>query len=350
VVIDEVQRQLNSHPVASRMFMEPSLARAAQALIGVTPRGLNRVHFSGSGAEAVEAAIKLARASGRDHLVSMNNGYHGKTMGALSVTAKPMFQDPFRPLLSNVSHVPFGDVAALEAVLSAHAGRACVIVEPVQGEAGVIIPPPGYLRAVAALCARFDALFVLDEIQTGFGRLGSWWGADLEDVVPDVLLSGKGLGGGVMPVAATIATAEAFGVLDRDPYLHTSTFSGNPLAMAAVCGAVAALHQDDLVARAALLGTQLLPEVRNIVVEAFGELVREVRGVGLLIGIEFTDAALAGELLIELVHNRVIANHSLNSHCVLRLTPPAILTEAEVHILLEALRRAAGATAAHYHG
>jgi putrescine aminotransferase len=249
-----------------------------------------------------------------------------------------------------VSHVPFGDAAALEAVLSAHPGRCCVIVEPVQGEAGVIIPPPGYLRAVAALCARFDALFVLDEIQTGFGRLGSWWGADLEDVVPDVLLSGKGLGGGVMPVAATIATAEAFGVLDRDPYLHTSTFSGNPLAMAAVCGAIAAIEQDDLVARAAMLGAQLLPEVRRVVVEALGELVREVRGVGLLIGIEFTDPALAGELLIELVQHRVIANHSLNSHSVLRLTPPAILTETEVQILFSALSQAARATAAHYHG
>jgi len=347
-VIREVERQLRTHPVASRMFLEPTLARAAEALVRITPAGLDRVHFSGSGAEAVETAIKIARAGGRGHLISMVNGYHGKTMGALSATAKDMFQKPFRPLLANVTHVPFGDAGALAEALAAHPDDACVIVEPVQGEAGVVIPPAGYLRDVAALCARFGALFVLDEIQTGFGRLGAWWGADLEGVVPDVLLSGKGLGGGVLPVAATIATAEAFGVFDRDPFLHTATFSGSPLAMAAVCGAVAAIEEDGLIERTARLGAQLLPEIDRIVRHHFGELVGDVRGVGLLIGVEFTLPALAGELLIDLVEHKVIANHSLNSSRVLRLTPPAVLSDSDVLVLLDALDRAARSTAARY--
>jgi putrescine aminotransferase len=347
-VIREVERQLRTHPVASRMFLEPTLARAAEALVRVTPDGLNRVHFSGSGAEAVETAIKIARAGGRRHLISMRNGYHGKTMGALSVTAKDMFQDPFRPLLADVTHVPFGDAGALADALAEHPDDACVIVEPVQGEAGVIVPPVGYLRDVAALCAQFGALFVLDEIQTGFGRLGAWWGADLEGVVPDVLLSGKGLGGGVLPVAATIATAEAFGVFDRDPFLHTATFSGSPLAMAAVCGSVAAIEEDGLIERTAHLGAILLPEIDRIVRTHLGELVSDVRGVGLLIGVEFTQPALAGELLIDLVEHKVIANHSLNSSRVLRLTPPAVMSDSDVLVLLDALDRAARSTAARY--
>ena len=251
VVMRAVEQQLRSHPVATRIFLEPQLALAADALVSIAPAGLERVHFTGSGAEAVETAIKIGRSLGRRRLVSMVSGYHGKTMGALSMTANHVFQDPFRPLLPDVTHVPYGDAAALEATLAVMPGEACVIVEPVQGEAGVIVPPEGYLRAVQALCHAYDALFVLDEVQTGLGRLGSWWGASRESVNPDVLLVGKALSGGVVPVAAAIATAKAFAAFDKDPYIHTSTFSGAPLAMAAARGAIAAIQEDDLVIRGA---------------------------------------------------------------------------------------------------
>lgn len=344
-VIAEVQRQLQRHPVATRMFFEPSVARAADALMGVAPDGLARVHFSGSGAEAVETGIKLARARGHNHLVSMNDGFHGKTMGALSVTAKSVFQDPFRPLLPSVDHVPFGQTAALTEVLAAHPGQACVIVEPVQGEAGVVIPPAGYLREVADVCRQYDALLILDEIQTGLGRLGSWWGADRDGVTPDILLAGKGLGGGVLPVAATIATAETFGVFERDPFLHTSTFSGSPLAMAAAYGAIKALKDDDLIERAAAIGQQLIPELTRIIDHHFAGLAHEVRGAGLLIGIDIAEPGLAGELLLSLIEHSIIANHSLNADRVVRLTPPAVLSDADITFLLDGFDKAAYETA-----
>ncbi|MDQ3405927.1 MAG: aminotransferase class III-fold pyridoxal phosphate-dependent enzyme [Actinomycetota bacterium] len=344
-VIGEVERQLRTHPIGTRIFLDPVAPRAAELLTSVTPPGLDRVHFSGSGTEATEAAIKLARLNGRRHLVSMTGGYHGKTMGALSVTAKNAFQDPFRPLLPNVSHVPFGDVPALTVVLEQHPGEACVIVEPVQGEGGVIIPPPGYLGAVRAVCSEYGALLVVDEVQTGLGRLGAWWGIDAEDVRPDILLSGKALGGGVIPVAATIATQETFAALDRDPVLHTSTFSAAPIAMAAVCGAIRAIRDEGLVERAAVLGDRLLPEFRRVMATHLAHHQWNVRGVGLLIGIHFTDPAMAADLLIALADNNVIANFSLNSDHVVRLTPPATMTESDVEFLVGRFERAAALVA-----
>lgn len=342
-VVEEVRRQLDTHPVATRLLLEPEVAKAAEALASTTPDGLDRVHFACGGAEAVEAAIKLARANGKRHLISMDNGYHGKTLGALSVTAKPVFQRPFRPLLPDVSHVPFGDAGALEAELARHDGSACVIVEPVQGEAGVVVPPSGYLVDVQRLCRRYGAFFVLDEIQTGLGRLGHWWGAQREGVRPDILLAGKNLGGGVLPVSAAIATAEAFAPFDRDPFIHTSTFSGSPLGMAAAQGAIAAIREDGLVERAHRIGGLLREELERILVAALGDAVREVRGVGLLIGIELTVDGLAGELLLELMEAGVVANHSLNSDRVLRLTPPAIVDDSEIQFLFDAFDRAARA-------
>lgn len=342
-VVAAVREQLDANPVATRLLLEPQAALAAEALTSTTPPGLDRVHFACGGAEAVEAAIKLARANGKRHLVSMVDGYHGKTMGALSVTAKPVFQRPFHPLLPDVTHVPFGDAGALGATLATLEGEACVIVEPVQGEAGVIVPPAGYLSEVARVCRQHGAFLVLDEIQTGLGRLGHWWGADREGVVPDVLLAGKALGGGVLPVSAMVATEAAFGPFDRDPFIHTSTFSGAPLGMAAARAAIAAIREDDLVARAARLGDRLLGELRRLLGDVLGDAVAEVRGVGLLIGIECAVEGLAGELLLELMAAGVIANHSLNSDRVLRLTPPASLDDRDLQFLLDAFEQAAHA-------
>jgi putrescine aminotransferase len=342
-VIAEVTRQLNANPVATRMLLEPSVARAAAELATVTPPGLDHMHFASAGAEAVEAALKLARTHGKTHVISMINGYHGKTFGALSVTARDVFQAPFRPLLPKVSHVPFGDAKALERRLTRHRETACVIVEPVQGEAGVIVPAEGYLREVERLCRQYGAFLILDEVQTGLGRLGHMWGADREGVIPDVLLVGKGLSGGVVPVSAAVASAEAFQAFDKDPFIHTSTFSGNPLAMAAAYGAIRAIKEDGLVDRANRLGALLLAELTRMASDIFGERLYEVRGVGLLIGLEFNVAGMAGDLLLELMSAGMIANHSLNSDRVLRLTPPAILDDREVQLLLDMFEQAAHA-------
>ncbi|ABW15111.1 aminotransferase class-III [Parafrankia sp. EAN1pec] len=339
-VVAAVERQLRTHPVATRILLEPTVARAAEALVSVVPAGLSRVHFSLSGAEAVETALKLARASGRTRTVSMLGGYHGKTLGALSATAKEVYQKPFRPLVPDFVHLPFGDADALAAELAARPGEVCVILEPVQGEGGVVIPPAGFLADVEKLVRHYDGFLVLDEVQSGFGRLGRWWGADAEGVVPDVLVTGKALGGGVVPVSAAVATRQAFRPFDKDPYVHTSTFSGQPLLMAAVRAAVQVMKEEDLVRRAADLGARLLPRLDEIARHNIADQLVEVRGEGLLIGVELVEAGLAGELLIELFNHGVVANHSMNGSAVVRFTPPAILTDRDVEFLLASFDKA----------
>ncbi|WP_018571022.1 aspartate aminotransferase family protein [Streptomyces sp. PsTaAH-124] len=341
-----VHRQIDAHPLATRVFLEPVAARAAAALAAHTPAGLDRVHFVNSGAEATEAGLKLARAHGRTALVSTVGGYHGKTLGALSATANPTYQDPFRPLLPDSAAVPYGDPEALAEVLAQVGERACVIVEPVQGEGGVRIPPPGYLADVGRLCRTHGAFLIVDEIQTGLGRLGSWWGLDTEHVRPDVLLVGKGLSGGVVPVAAMVATDDAYAPFSRDPYLHTSTFAASPLACAAALAAVEAMEQEDVPGRARTLGFRLLHGVRTACTPYTGGLVREVRGRGLLIGLEFGAEQAVGEMILELVGRGVLVNHSLNAGRVLRLTPPAVVTDDELRLFLTALAEALHAVAA----
>jgi putrescine aminotransferase len=222
--------------------------------------------------------------------------------------------------------------------------RACVIVEPVQAEGGVRIPAPGYLRALADACRAHDALLIVDEIATGLGRCGAWWAVEREEVVPDVLLTGKPLGGGIMPVGALIATERAWAPLDRDPFIHSATFAGAPVAMAAVGATVEVLLDEGIPERAAALGARLLGGLSDALAPAReAGVVAAVRGVGLLIGLEFATPALAGEFEIELVLRRVIPNHCMNHHSVVRYTPPALLDDAQAQWLLDATRAAAQA-------
>lgn len=340
IVTAAVVRQIARNPMATRLLLEPTGAYAAAALAGVTPAGLDKVHFVNSGAEAVEAAIKFARANGRTSLISAAGGFHGKTCGALSLTARELYQAPFRPLLPDVHHVPYGDVEALEAVLARRPGTACVFLEPVQGEGGVQVPPPGHLAAVSRVCAAHGALLVLDEVQTGLGRLGHWWGANRENVVPDVLLVGKGLSGGIIPVAAAVTTAELYAPFDRDPLLHTSTFAASPVAMAAARATVEVIAAEGLVERARQLGERIRTTLRTAADQHAPHLAIEVRGEGLLIGVELPSAHVTGDLVLELMAHRVLVNHSLNADNVLRLTPPAVLTESDLTWLFTAFATA----------
>ena len=346
-VEEAVIRQIRTNPIASRILLEPQAALAAEALARVVPKGLAHVHFASSGTEAVEAAIKLARTLGKRRLISATRGYHGKTLGSLSVTPNPVYQTPFAPLLPDVSTVPFGDADALEDMLRVGA-EACVILEPVQGEGGVIIPHDSYLREVRALCDRYGALMVLDEIQTGMGRLGYWWGADREGVTPDIMLAGKGLSGGIVPVSAMVATPAAFKAFNKDPFIHTSTFSAAPIAMAAVRASVEAIEMDGLVQRAADIGGVLLSRMRDIVARRCPDLVADVRGLGLLIGVHLKTPGLAGALLAEVVERHLLANYSFNASEVVRFTPPAVMDPEEIEFLLSAFDGACDKLAALY--
>jgi len=341
VVVAAVRRQLERNPLATRLFLNPELAQAAEDLAGVAPAGLDHVFLTNSGAEATELGLKLARLNGRKRVVAMTGGFHGKTLGALSVTGRPQYRDPFGPLLPQVEFVPFGDLDALAVALAVDPGGSAVLLEPVQAEGGVQVPPAGYLHGVRAACTAHGALMVLDEIQTGLGRLGDWWGADLAGVVPDLLLTGKVLGGGVMPVGGVIASDQVFAPLDADPLLHSSTFAGSPLASVAVSATIEVLRCEGLVERAAQLGPEILAMTREAVERQCPHLVSEVRGVGLLIGIDFVTAEAATEFLIALLDEGVIPSYSLNSSNVLRLTPPALLGPADLRWLERALDQAA---------
>ncbi len=340
-VIDAVKRQLDASPLVSKPLISRVTAEAAEALASVAPAGLDHVYLTNSGAEAVEVALKLARLHGRTRVVAMRDGFHGKTFGALSVTGRPAYRAPFEPLLPDVEFAAFGDIDDLARLLAAEGERTCVIAEPILGEGGVRVPPRGWLAAVRELCTRTGALLILDEIQTGLGRVGAWWAADEENVVPDILLSGKILSGGVVPVGAVLATDDVFRPLDDDPMLHSSTFAGSPLAAAAVTATLSVLRTENLIQRSADLGIQLSGMVRGILAEHCPGLVAEVRGQGLLLGMDFTSSDLAVEFLMELIARRVVPSYSLNKYNVLRLTPPATLTAQDVAELGEALAGAA---------
>jgi putrescine aminotransferase len=340
-VVAAVKAQLERHPLSTRALVNAEVAQAAEALAQVAPKGLDYVYFGNSGAEATEFALKLACLNGKTKLIAMHNGFHGKTLGALSVTGRTQYRAPFQVWLPEVDFIRFGDAGALESVLLRTGKESCVILEPVQAEGGVVIPPTGYLRDVEMLCRRHDAFFILDEVQTGLGRLGYWWGAQREEVVPDVLLAGKALSGGVVPISAVIASSRSYKKINQDPYLHTSTFGGNPLAATAACTTIGIIKQDGLVQRARELGEQLIIEVKRVFMETCPRLVRDVRGLGLLIAIEFEAKHLAADLMIELLKRKVLISWSLNAQRVLRLTPPALLTTTDVALLLAALRDSA---------
>ena len=344
-VVAAVQRQAGVLAQSTRLLAHAGQAELAARLAAAAPAGLEYAFFSNSGAEAVEAALKLARAAtGRSGVLAAEGGFHGKTMGALSATGKPMYRDPFQPLLAGFTHVPYGDAAALETAIERAArqpgGLAAVLLEPIQGEAGVIVPPDGYLLAARAACDQRGALLILDEVQTGMGRTGALFACDRSGVRPDIVTLAKSLGGGVMPIGATLATAACWRPFDENPFLHTSTFGGSPLACAAALAALEAIEQEDLCGRARELGAQIGPALQRLA-RAHAPSIAAVRGVGLLWGIELRSEGLGGWLLSRLLEAGVLVVHSLNQPRVLRLMPPAVLTADQWAFVLRALEDAA---------
>ncbi|HEV7241677.1 MAG TPA: aminotransferase class III-fold pyridoxal phosphate-dependent enzyme [Thermoanaerobaculia bacterium] len=335
-VVKAVTEQLGRLPLSTRSLVNPEVAAAAEALSATAPAGLDYVYFGNSGTEATEAAIKLACLNGKTSLISTHGGYHGKTLGALSVTGRLTYRAPFASLLAPADFVRFGDADELGAALSRAGSSACVILEPVQAEGGVIIPPAGYLREVERLCRHHGAFLILDEIQTGLARLGTWWGMDHESIVPDLLLVGKALGGGVVPVSAMVASNAAFEKLNQAPILHTSTFSGSPLATAAVRATVETMKDENVVPLANALGETLFAQLGFLRGPRYSRIIRELRGRGILIGIEFESEFLAGDFMIEMLKKNVVVSYSLNAHRVVRLTPSAFLNEADVRWLIAA--------------
>ena len=319
----------------------PHAADLAEALAALLPDPLEVSLFSSSGAEAVEAGMKLARAaSRREEFIFCEGGFHGTNLGSLSIMGDPRMRKPFEPLLSGCTRVPFGDLGALSQALSPRRAAAFV-VEPIQGEGGIVLPPPEYLREAQDLCRRHGTLLILDEVQTGLGRTGRMFAFEAESVVPDVLVLAKSLGGGIAPISVTITSPEihrkAYGSMDRFD-LHSSTFSGNAFSCAASLETLNILSEENLVANSAARGQQLLQSLRSRLDDH--PLVRDVRGRGLLVGIELGSAAkriLGQWAAVKLLEKGILCQPAAHAWNVLRLEPPLTVKAEHVQQVVDAV-------------
>ena len=323
-VVAAVTRQVSTLGHVSNLYLaEPPVALAEALLARAGRPGL--VFFANSGAEANEAAFKLSRRTGRTHVVATHGAFHGRTMGALALTGQPPKADPFRPLPGEVTHVPYGDADALAAAVTG--ATAMVLLEPIQGENGVVVPPAGYLAAAREITAERGALLALDEVQTGIGRTGHWFAHQADGVAPDVVTLAKGLGGG-LPIGACLAFGDAAGLLG--PGTHASTFGGNPVACAAALAVLETISADNLLDHVKRTGERLRRGV-----EALGHpLVSGVRGMGLLLAIVLrapASAAVVGALR----DNGFLAN-AVQPDAV-RLAPPLIISAEQADAFLAAL-------------
>jgi putrescine aminotransferase len=320
-----VHDQLDRMPMSSRLLFNGPQAMLAERLAEVTPGDLQYTFFGNSGAEAVEGALKLARfATRRARIVSTINAFHGKTLGALSASGRDTYREPFLPLVPGFTHVPVGDADALAAAVDGEI--AAVILEPIQGEAGVIVPPDGYLTTARELCDRHGALLILDEVQTGFGRTGKLFACEHEGVVPDVMTLGKALGGGVMPIGAFVARPQHWAMFEENPLMHSSTFGGNPLACRAGLASVDAIIEGKLPERAAVLGARAKARLAAIADE-HSDIITDVRGRGLMLGLSFMDSDVGGLVIAGLAQRKVLVGYTLNNPSVVRFQPPLVIEE-----------------------
>jgi acetylornithine/N-succinyldiaminopimelate aminotransferase len=332
VLVEAVSRQIATLAHVSNYFATPPQLELAERLIRLAGAGdSGRVFFGNSGAEAIEAAIKLARRTGRPRILSLQNSFHGRTMGSLSLTGKPALREPFEPLLPGTEHIE-STIEALEATMGPDV--AALVVEPIKGEAGVLDLPEGYLAAARELTSRHGALLIIDEIQTGAGRTGSWFAFQQHGIVPDAIAVAKGIGGGV-PIGALVTFGGASDLLTAGQ--HGSTFGGNPLVTAASSAVLGEIERAGLVDNARRRGEQLRAAITGLA----SPLITQIRGRGLLIGL-----GLSGPFGPALVGAAMSAGLIVNAPSAdsIRLAPPLIIGDAEVAEFTEKFRTALDST------
>jgi len=341
-VIKAVTDQLRRQPLHSQDLLDPLRAMLAKTLAMLTPKGLDYAFFCNSGTETVEAALKLARAfdPAKQTIVCATKGFHGKSYGALSASAKAEFRRPFGAMLPNIEHVPFNDLRALRRML--HTCKmvgedvGAILLEPIQGEGGVNIPADDYLPGVRALCDEYGALLLLDEVQTGMGRTGRMFCCEHYGVVPDILCLAKAFGGGVVPAGACIGTKAVFSRLFKNPFLHTTTFGGNPVACAAAMATINVLLEEHLPERAGRMGERMLNGIQSAV-RNHPDLVVDARGKGLLMAIEFKDDRTGFELGKQMLERGVLVSGTLVNARVIRFEPPLTITHEQADYVCAAL-------------
>jgi putrescine aminotransferase len=324
-IVKAVTDQMQRMALNSQELLEPWRAALSRVLAEVTPGDLQNSFFINNGTDAIEGAIKLTRLyTKRNTFISTIGGFHGKSMGSLSLMGKASFREPFQFGLQDVRFVPYGDADALayefqrcEAVGVRIAG---VVLEPVQGEAGGVVPSPDYFPRARELCTRYGALLIADEIQTGMGRTGKLWGVDHWNVVPDIMCVGKSIGGGVMPLSAFISTAAIWEVMIPNPIIHSTTFGGNPLACAAGLAAIQVTLEEDLPGQAAQKGEFLLREL-GCLQQKYPQVLRDAHGKGLLIGMEFPVQEIGWQVASGLFKRGVLVAGTYSKAQVIRIEP-----------------------------
>lgn len=331
-VIAAVKAQMDRLALHSQWMLNPRSADAARRLAEITPGNLRKTFWCSTGTESVEGALKLARLyTGKSKFISTINSFHGKTLGSLSVTGRDLFRKPFLPLLE-ATFVPYGDAEAIAAAIDDK--TAAVILEPIQGEGGVIVPPDEYLQAVRGICTERGVLMLLDEVQTGLGRTGAMFGCNHSGVVPDIMSVGKAISGGVIPCAAFHTTDEIFNSFHPNPFYHTSTFGANPMATTAAATTIQVLQEESLVERCAGMGRYFMSGLQQLQ-GLFPNIIRDVRGLGLLIGVEIVDAQVGESLAQRMFDRNVLIAYTLNKPEVIRIEPPLIITRELIDIALE---------------
>jgi putrescine aminotransferase len=328
-ILAAVQAQLKHQALHSQELLDPLRGYLAKALAEITPGDLQYCFFTNGGAEAVEMALKLARiASGGRWFISTVGGFHGKSMGAISMGGKATYRTPYIPMVQQVQHVQYGiadDVRKAITNLQAVGEKvAAVIMEPIQGEAGVIIPPAGYLKEVRAICDELGVFLIFDEIQTGMGRTGAMWRCEAEGVTPDIMTYGKAFGGGIMPITGIIARPHLWNeeLIDNPWVLGSPTFGGNPLCCAAALATIDYMLRNDIPGQAAEKGKYLKAGIVKVM-EKFPDVIKDVRGEGLMIGVEFPKSEIGYSVAKGMFARRVMTAGTLNNAKVIRFEPAA---------------------------
>jgi len=326
-VVNAIKAQIGSILTVHSSFYNKTREKFLENLIKIAPKGLSQVHLNNSGAESVEAAIKFARKfSGKKGMVAMKGSYHGKSMGALSLTFNPKYRESFQPLVEKVSFSSYGDIDELRNTVDKD--TAFVILEPIQGESGIHVPPDSFLQDVRKLCDENKILLIFDEIQSGLGRTGSMWAADHWKTVPDIMCVAKGIAGGV-PMGVTLVRPDILSVMKKGE--HSSTFGGNPLSCAAGTATIQALTQDGLIENAKNMGLKFRLGLDDL--KDKHRIIREVRGKGLMIGVELKFEVK--DILMEGIKNGLLLLYSGRN--VLRFLPPLVISEDDVTKTLKIL-------------
>jgi len=320
-VVTAVNRQIKTLSHVSNFYSHPNAIELAQILVRFTGKKDSRVFFAQSGAEANEAAIKLSRKTGRSRIVAMDGSFHGRTMGSLSLTGQSAKKVAFTPLLKNIKHIPFGDIKKARRVINSR--TAMVIIEPIMGEAGVIVPPENYLKEIREICTAHGVLLAIDAVQTGIGRTGQWFGYEYSGITPDVITVAKGLGAG-LPLAAMIAVGKSSQLFV--PGDHGSTFGGNPVTTAASIAAIKWIEKNKILSKCRSDFKYISAALRST------PGVAEVRGAGLLIGIELSNQNSSE--IAQLLQNSGVLVNAANPNTI-RIAPALNISKTEIDLFVK---------------